>query len=371
MIPNHRAAALSAIRKFEVVTRRFPSLQPSEAIVRVEFAGVCGTDIALFSGDYSTLLPLILGHELVGEVVEVGSENSHPWIGKRVTAEINNNCRAYNREVFCAACRRGLSNHCMERTVVGIINYDGAYAEYLRVPILNLQPLPDTISWEEGVFIEPLAAAIQTFELTPISPSSQVVVLGIGRLGLLICTVAALKEARVCAVSRSPDKLKRALAWGAVEAINANQPKWIEAVREWTGGIGADVVVDTTGNPEGLRLATEIVRPRGTIALKTTCGLPATGIDATKLVVDEVRIQTSRCGPFAKAIGLLTRESLPVKSLVSEVFPLEDATLAIEAAKSSTKVLINRIARSSGQWLVWHRRTTQPIKAQVPQALNR
>ena len=340
MKPNHRAAALSAIRKFEIVKRQFPSLQPSEAIVRVKFAGVCGTDIALFSGDYAVPLPLVPGHELVGEVVEVGSEDSHPWIGKRVTAEINNTCRAYNREVFCAACRRGLSNHCIKRTVVGIIGYDGAYAEYVRVPVLNLHPLPDTISWEEGVFIEPLAAAIQTFELTPISPSSQVVLLGVGRLGLLICAVAALKKARVCAVSRSPNKLKRAFAWGAVETINAKQPKWIEAVRKWTRGIGAGVVVDATGNPEGLRLATEIVRPRGTIALKTTCGLPATGIDATKLVVDEVRIQTSRCRPFSKAIGLMTRVGLPVESLVSEIFPLEDATTALEAAKSSTKVLI-------------------------------
>ena len=339
-MPNHRAAALSGLRKFEIVTRRFPSLQPGEAIVRVEFAGVCGTDIALFSGDYTVSLPLVLGHELVGEVVEVGSEDSHPWIGKRVTAEINNSCRAYNREVFCAACRRGLSNHCIERTVVGIVNYDGAYAEYVRVPMLNLHPLPDTISWNEGVFIEPLAAAVQTFELTPISTSSRVVVLGIGRLGLLICAVASLKKAQVCAVSRSSDKLERASRWGAVEVINANHPKWIEAVREWAGGIGADVVVEATGSPEGLRLAAEMVRPRGTIALKTTCGLPATGIDTTKLVVDEVRIQTSRCGPFAKAIGLLTREKLPVKSLVSEIFPLEDATLALEAAKSSSKVFI-------------------------------
>ena len=340
MKPNHRAVALSSLRTFEVVTRRFPSLQPSEAIVRVEFAGVCGTDIALFSGDYAVPLPLVLGHELVGEVVEVGSEDSRTWIGKRVTAEINNTCRAYNREVFCVACRRGLSNHCIERTVVGIINYDGAYAQFVRVPILNLHSLPDTISWEAGVFVEPLAAAIQTFELTPISRSNQVVVLGVGRLGLLICAVASLYKAHVCAISRSSEKLARASKWGAAGVINANHHKWIEAAREWTGSIGADVVVDATGDPEGLRLAAEIVRPRGTIALKTTCGLPARGIDVTKLVVDEVRIQTSRCGPFAKAIGLLTRENLPVKSLVSEVFPLEDATLALEAARSSTKILL-------------------------------
>ena len=340
MKSHHRAAALSATCEFEIVKRQFSSLQPGEAIIRVEFAGVCGTDIALFSGDYVVPLPLVLGHEMVGDVVEVGSNDSHTWIGKQVTAEINNTCRAYNREAFCTACRRGLSNHCMARTVVGIINYDGAYAQYVRVPVLNLHSLPDTISWEEGVFVEPLAAAIQTFELTPISPSNQVVVLGVGRLGLLICAVASLRKARVCAVSRSSDKIERASKWGAAEAINANHPNWIETVREWAGGIGADVVVDTTGSPEGLRLAAEIVRPRGTIALKTTCGLPETGIDVTKLVVDEVQIQTSRCGPFAKAIGLLAREKLPVKSLVSEVFSLEDAALAIETAKSSTKILI-------------------------------
>ena len=341
MMPNHRAAVLSAIRKFEIVDRRFPPLQRGEAIVRVKFAGVCGTDIALFRGDYSVPLPLVPGHELVGEVAEVGCDDNRSWIGKRVTAEINNTCRAYHREAFCPACRRGLFNHCFKRTVVGIIGYDGAYAEYLRAPILNLHPLPDAISWDEGVFVEPLAAAIQTFELTPISLSSNVAVLGAGRLGLLICAVASLKEARVCAVSRSPAKLKRAFDWGANEAINANHPKWIEAVRRWSGGFGADVVVDATGSPEGLRLAAEIVRPRGTIALKTTCGLPATGIDATKLVVDEVRIQTSRCGPFAKAIGLLTRKGLPVKSLISEVFPLEEAGAAIGAAASSSKILID------------------------------
>ena len=340
MMPNHRAALLSAIRKFEIVKRQFPPLQPGEAVIRVEFAGVCGTDIALFSGDYSAPLPLVPGHEFVGEVVEVGREADQSWIGKRVTAEINNTCRAYHRDAFCAACRRGLFNHCLKRTVVGIIGYDGAYAEYLRAPVLNLHPLPDIITWEEGVFIEPLAAAIQTFELTPISSSSNVVVLGVGRLGLLICAVAALKRARVCAVSRSPAKLKRAFAWGATETIRANRSKWVGTVREWTRGIGADVVVDATGSPEGFRLAAEIVRPRGTIALKTTCGLPATGIDTTKLVVDEVRIQPSRCGPFAKAIGLMTRLGLPLTSLVSEVFPLEDTTSAVEAATSSTKILI-------------------------------
>ena len=340
MMSTHRATALSAIRKFEIVDRQFPPLQPSEAIVRVKFAGVCGTDIALFSGDYSAPLPLVPGHELVGEVAEVGREDNRSWIGKRVTAEINNTCRSYHREAFCPACRRGLFNHCFKRTVVGIIGYDGAYAEYLRAPVLNLHALPDIITWEEGVFIEPLAAAIQTFELTPISSLSNVVVLGAGRLGLLICAVAALKKARVCVVSRSPAKLKRTFDWGAIEAINANHPKWIEAVRRWTRGVGADVVVDATGSPEGLRLAAEIVRPRGTIALKTTCGLPATGIDTTKLVVDEVRIQTSRCGPFAKAIGLMTRLGLPVRSLISEVFPLEDAGAAVEAAASSSKILI-------------------------------
>ena len=262
MKQNHRAAVLSAVRQIQIERHQFPPLQPSEAVVRVQFAGVCGTDIALFSGDYPVPLPLVLGHELVGEVVEVGSEASEDWLGERVTAEINNTCRSYQRDVFCQACGRGLVNHCTERTVVGIINYDGAYAEYVRVPIANLHVIPASISWETGVFIEPLAAAIQTFELTPLFPSDTVVVLGVGRLGLLICAVAALREARVCAVSRSQAKLDRAAAWGADETICANRSDWTEAVRHWSGGLGADVVVEATGSPDGLRLASKIVRPR-------------------------------------------------------------------------------------------------------------
>ncbi|MCZ6677418.1 MAG: alcohol dehydrogenase catalytic domain-containing protein [Candidatus Poribacteria bacterium] len=340
MKQKYRAAVLHSAGEIQIDERSFSPLQSGEAVIRVQFAGVCGTDIALFSGDYPVPLPLVLGHEFAGEVVEVASKADAGWIGKRVTAEINNTCWAYRKEKFCLACGKGLSTHCTERTVVGIINYDGAYAEYLRVPVGNLHALPDGVSWETGVFIEPLAAAIQTFEITPITPSNRIVVLGVGRLGLLICAVAAFRGAQVCAVSRSQSKLDRALAWGVTAAIRAGQPDWIAAVREWTGGLGADIVVEATGSPEGLSLASEVVRPRGTIALKSTCGLPASGIDVTKLVVDEVQIHTSRCGPFAKAIGLLTRQPLPVGSLVSEIYPLDQVSQAIERAKWTTKILI-------------------------------
>ncbi|MBI1923685.1 zinc-binding dehydrogenase, partial [Candidatus Poribacteria bacterium] len=152
--------------------------------------------------------------------------------------------------------------------------------------------------------------------------------------------VAALKNAQVCAVSHSQAKLERALAWGATAAICASQPDWVDQVREWAGGIGADIVVDSTGSPRGFRMASDIVRPRGTIALKTTCGLPTTGIDFTKLVVDEVKIQASRCGPFPKAIRLLSKHHLPIKSLIAEIYPLDRVTQAIEGAPTMTKVLI-------------------------------
>lgn len=152
--------------------------------------------------------------------------------------------------------------------------------------------------------------------------------------------MAALKGAEVCAVSRTQPKLNRALVWGAIAAICASRPDWIEAVREWTGGFGTDVVVEAMGSPDGLYLASGVVRPRGTIALKTTCGLPAAGIDVTKLVVSEVQVHTSRCGPFSKAIELLARRRVPVESLVSEIHPLNSVTQAIESAKTATKVLI-------------------------------
>ena len=340
MKQQHRASVLSAAGQLHIEKRQTPTPQGGEALLAVEFSGVCGTDIALFSGHYPVPLPLVLGHEIVGRVVEVGSETDQVWVGRRVVTEINNTCRGRCLETLCVACDRGLENHCFNRTVLGIINADGGYAEYVRVPVHNLHTLPAQISSEQGVFVEPLAAAIRTFDVTPIQATTRVVVLGAGRLGLLICGVAARLKAQVCVVSRSRQKLQRAQAWGAAMTVSAAEPEWTSAVRAWTDGLGADLVVEATGVSDGLQLAAQLVRPRGVLSIKTTCGIPANGLDITKLVVDEIQIHTSRCGPFPKAIRMLTDNPLPVASLISEVHPLEDAARAITHAETATKILI-------------------------------
>jgi len=209
------------------------------------------------------------------------------------------------------------------------------------MPVGNVHELPENISFQEGVFIEPLAAAIQTFEMTELKTGDMVVVLGAGRLGVLVCAVSSLLGAETIAVSRSEDKLARAKRFGAKETINASKVELSKVIKAMTDGLGADVVVESTGTPTGINQAVNLVRPRGTIALKTTCGALASDIDTTKLVVDEIRIQGSRCGPFHKAIDVLKTKRIPVSSLISDVYSFREVADAIESAKRASKVLIS------------------------------
>jgi len=303
-------------------------------------AGVCGTDVAIYTGDYEVPLPLVLGHEFCGVVAEVGEGAPHDLVGRRVVCEINNTCIAWRRSDPCPACRAGRPNHCTERTVLGITGANGAFATHVRVPEGSVHPLPDGIPDEEAVFIEPLAAAVRTFELSPFVEGSCVVVLGVGRLGALVVWVANQLGACVIAVARTEASRKRALAFGAASAYAPDDGALGDAIAAATGGLGADLVVEATGSPEGWQRATALVRPRGTIALKTTCGVPSHGVDTTKLVVDEITVQGSRCGPFDKAILFLAGNKPPLASLIERVVPLGETAAAIEAAVSAPKVLI-------------------------------
>jgi alcohol dehydrogenase len=336
----YKAAVMVSPGEIKIEERQEPGLDPSEVLIKVKFAGVCGTDIALFSGEYTVPLPLVLGHEFSGEVIEVGNKVEKELTGKRVVAEINNTCLAYSNKNLCEFCERGLSNHCSRRTVVGIISYDGAFSELVRIPVGSVHVLPPEISDAEAVFVEPLAAAIRTFDLTPVKRNDTIAVLGAGRLGTLISSVANSLGARVIAISRSKWKLERAKKFGASEVINSSLQDSVKKIRDITNGIGADIVVEVTGTPEGLNLALELARPRGTIALKTTCGLISPSINFTKAVVDEIRIQGSRCGPFDKAIEMLKSGTIPVASLISNSYPLERVKDAIIAASTVSKVLI-------------------------------
>lgn len=191
------------------------------------------------------------------------------------------------------------------------------------------------------MFVEPLAAAIQTFELIPVNKDDKVAVLGVGRLGTLISAVANSLGARVIAISRSKRKLESAKKFGASEVINSSLEDSVQKVKDITNGVGADIVVEATGTAEGLSVALELVRPRGTIALKTTCGLVSPGVNFTKAVVDEIRVQGSRCGPFDKAIETLKSGMIPVGSLISDSYSLENVKDAILAANTASKVVID------------------------------
>jgi threonine dehydrogenase-like Zn-dependent dehydrogenase len=287
-----------------------PEPPPGEAGVRVILAGVCNTDLELVRGYYPfTGVP---GHEFVGRVES--APGAEQWRGRRVVGEINASCGS------CAACRAGRRMHCERRTVLGIVNRNGAFAEYLTLPTLNLHEVPDGIPDEAAVFTEPLAAALEIQEQVKIGPGDRVVVVGDGKLGNLVAQTLALTGCALTVVGRHANKLALLAARGIPTASAGEVP---------TGQ--ADIAVECTGNPEGFELARRAVRPRGTIVLKSTYA-GKTLLDISRIVVDEITLVGSRCGPFAPALALLAESRVDVAPLVHARFPLEDAVAAFEEA---------------------------------------
>lgn len=347
-----RVALLEAPGTLNLIERERPALLPGMARVRVRRAGLCGTDLAIASGAYAVPLPLVLGHEWCGEVIEVAHTRDEAWLGARVVGEINNHCQALSLTP-CPLCEASLSNHCAERTVTGIVSADGAFADELVIPVHVLHRVPDALSDDEAVFVEPYAAALQTFELSPLSPGDWVVVLGSGRLGTLIAAAALRLHARVLAVSRSGkrDALLQSLGaetlqWdfstreAPADPLAPATSPLLSAVLERTGGRGAPIVVEATGSPLGLAAALDGVQPRGTIALKSTPGQPVRELNLTRMVVNEVRLQGSRCGPFDRALEHLVQHPLPTQGLVGATYRLDAIEEAFEAAESLLKVLV-------------------------------
>jgi len=273
---------------------RIDVAKPDAPIVRVLFAGICNTDIELTRGYYP--FRGVPGHEFVGELN-----------GKRVVGEINAVCHT------CEACVSGRRTHCENRTVLGIKGRNGAFAEYLTLPVENLHVIPDAIETEEAVFIEPLAAALEIQEQIAISPDDRVLVIGHGKLGRLIARTLAQTGCNLTVAARDavvPEKR-------------------------------FDVVVECSGNPAGFEIARRAVRPRGTIVMKSTYAGDLT-VKASSLVVDEITLIGSRCGPFDKAIDLLAARKVDVRDLIDAVYPLGDALAAFDHAqrKGALKVLI-------------------------------
>jgi len=333
-----RTAKIIAPGKIEIQEIDSLLAGPAEAVIEIQHAGVCGTDLAIFHGEHPISLPHVCGHEFTGKVKSVGNGVSKDWIGKNVTAEINNTCIAYSKIQLCAFCKKGLPSHCLTRTVTGIINHEGAFADEVKVAAGTLHEIHPNIDPLIATLTEPLAAALQTFEISPIEKNETLVVLGTGRLGILIVFVASLKGINTVAVSRSDAKRNRALEFGAHYAFAPDEA--IEEIKKLTDGLGASSVIDTTGNPNGIDHALKMVRPRGTINCKTTCGLPSTGLDMTKLVVDEITLQGSRCGPFKPALKIIHEHQEKLKPFITSTHPLEEIQIALESALKENKVIL-------------------------------
>jgi alcohol dehydrogenase len=262
----------------------------------------------------------VAGHEFVG-VVEDAPPGDVRWIGQRVVADINVGCGA------CAWCARGVKEHCPTRTVVGIRGRDGAFAERLSLPAGNLHALPAAIGDASAVFIEPVAAACRILEQLPIPPDARIAVLGDGRLGLVTAQVLRTAARDVTLFGRHDDKLTVARALGITVAAEA------------TSTSSYDIVVEATGKPSGLTRALDLVRPRGTIVLKSTFHGEA-GAALWPVAVHEVTIVGSRCGPFDRAIALVASGAVQVEPLIARVFALEAFTAAFDAARRELKVLL-------------------------------
>ncbi|MET0385716.1 MAG: alcohol dehydrogenase catalytic domain-containing protein [Polyangiales bacterium] len=286
-----------------------PQRGPEEALVRVQMAGICNTDLEIARGYMG--FDGVLGHEFVG-VVEDCADAS--WVGARVTGEINLACG------HCALCQRGLPRHCSQRTVLGILGKDGAFAEYLTLPVANLHRVPEGLSNQSACFVEPLAACFEILEQVTFAPNDRVAVLGDGKLGQLAALVLTSQGHDAVLVGKHDDKLQRARQLGLRTAI----------ARELSYKT-YDVVVEATGSPTGLALAVALTRPRGTLVLKSTYH-GAVSLDTAPLVIDEIHLVGSRCGPFPPAIAAIASEQLVPAALIDEVFPLRDGERAFERA---------------------------------------
>ena len=283
--------------------------QPGEALIRIRRAGICSTDLELVKGYYP--YTGILGHEFVGEVVACDDDS---WVGRRVVGEINAVCGE------CESCRNGRETHCESRTVLGIANRNGIFAEYTTLPLVNLHQVPASVPDEMAVFTEPLAAALEIQQQVQVKPTDRVLLIGAGRLGQLVAQTLALTgcDLRVVARHAMQQKLltERSIRLIAEEEV---QP------RRW------DIVVEATGSPDGFSLARQAVRPRGMLVMKSTYK-GEMSVNFSSIVVDEVNIIGSRCGPFAPALLLMEQKAVDPTVLIAAEFKLEDGLNALERA---------------------------------------
>jgi threonine dehydrogenase-like Zn-dependent dehydrogenase len=300
-------------------SEQYPDPEPKqdEVLVAVQLAGVCATDLEITRGYMN--FSGVLGHEFVGTVIK----GPRRWRDKRVVAEINCVCGK------CPMCQRGLANHCIRRTVVGIDGRDGVFAERLALPERNLHEVPDALSDQQAVFVEPLAAAYQVIMQCPIEKRMQVAVVGSGRLGLLVAQVLKTAGCRLEVIGKNE------------LTLNFCEKKGIQSrlVSEVVPRPQYDLVVDCSGSPEGFELALKLVRPRGTLVLKSTHA-GAAAVNLSPIVVNEINLLGSRCGSFPEAINALVRGQIDVESMISRQLPLSRGVEALQMAADSNYIKI-------------------------------
>jgi len=311
-----------------------PSLESGEALIKVLQAGICNTDLEIIRGYLN--FHGVLGHEFVGIVESVhegpGASTPKSLLGKRIVGDINAACHQPN----CHYCQRGMPTHCPNRTTLGIVNRDGAFAEYLTLPIKNLHLVPDNVSDEEAVFVEPLAANFEILEQVHLKPTASIVILGDGKMGQLAAQVLALSGCEVLMVGKHEEKLALVEKRGVRTYLFDDAQSF-----SLENGRRVDMVVECTGSAQGLELAMQLVRPRGTIILKSTVAAQST-IHLAPIVIDEIRIQGSRCGPFAPALRALSQQLVDVRPLISARYTLDEGLAAFAHAeqKGVLKVLV-------------------------------
>jgi threonine dehydrogenase-like Zn-dependent dehydrogenase len=309
------------LEKNQISLRDIPQPdKPGEALIKIRKAGICSTDLELVKGYYP--YTGVLGHEFVGDVV---SAPDPLWVGQRVVGEINAACG------HCEACLNGRPTHCEVRTVLGITNRQGVFSEYTTLPVENLFAVPVSVPDEMAVFTEPLAAALAIQQQTPIKPTDRVLLVGAGRLGQLIAQTLALTGCDLHVLTRHSYQKDMLSARGILSISESD----IEP-RKW------DVVVEATGSPDGFNLARKAVRPRGTLVMKSTYA-GNIDINLSSIVVDEITVVGSRCGPFAPALRLLERREVDPTVLIAERYQLKDALKAFDRAAQPgvLKVLIS------------------------------
>lgn len=303
-------------KKLELRDVPKPVIKEGESLIKVLLAGICQTDIEITKGYMN--FKGVIGHEFVG-IVEKGKLK-----GKRVVGEINIGCGV------CDFCKKGLSRHCINRSVLGIYKRDGAFAEYIALPDANIYPVPDNVSDLEAVFTEPVAAALEILEQVKITPDSRTAIVGDGRMGQIIAQVIRLTGCYIKVYGKNKKKLE------LLEKLNINTDILCGNIKN-----KYDFVVECSGNPKGFENALNLVKPRGKIILKSTFVTPLR-FDTSKVVVDEITILGSRCGRFQPALRLLENRLIKVDYLVSKVFPIEDYVKVFKYVKKkdTLKVLL-------------------------------